>query len=73
MPCLLSKECQKQAWPSHRPDCRKSQELWRMLSDEERELWNDLQSWAARPREPLYHGILAAFDLGRHPQANEIH
>ncbi|KZT69320.1 hypothetical protein DAEQUDRAFT_738202 [Daedalea quercina L-15889] len=44
-----SKECQKQAWPSHRTVCRKSQAYRNMLSDEERKLWNDLQRWALRP------------------------
>ncbi|TFY56451.1 hypothetical protein EVJ58_g7635 [Rhodofomes roseus] len=68
-----SKECQKQAWPSHRTSCQKSQTDRRMLNDEQRELWDDLQRWAARHRTPLYHGMLAAFDLERRPQAHETH
>lgn len=44
-----------------------------MLSDEERQLWSDLQRWAARHRAPLYHGMLAAFDLEGQPQAHTTH
>ena len=44
-----------------------------MLSDEERQLWNDLQRWAVRNRATLYHGMLAAFDLERQPQAHTTH
>lgn len=44
-----------------------------MLSDEERQLWNDLQRWAARHRAQLYHGMLTAFDLERRPEAHTTH
>ena len=44
-----------------------------MLSDDELQLWSDLQRWAARHRTQLYQGMLAALDLEQQPQAHTTH